>query len=122
MKLYFVLSQIPEMKPLSKRQRKAVYQGAMLALFAEQPAVMWTGGYWILGGLAGGAVAGRLAVAGGVAWQLGALGKTLPVIIAGGVAGAVLGVFLGGQWMTKKLRPYYRRVLEERAEELARIG
>jgi len=121
MKMYLFIFQIPELKPLTKRQRKAVYLCAFEALFAEQPSTLWTCNLWVVGGIAVGALAGGLAVAGGVTWQFAALGKTLPVILAGGLAGAVVGSSLGAQWIHEKLRPYFRRVLEERKAEIERI-
>ena len=66
MKMYLCTCQIPELKPLKKRQQKAVYQCALEALFAEQPATLWTCNFWVFGGLAVGALAGGLAVAGGI--------------------------------------------------------
>jgi len=121
MKFYFYFSQIPELKPLNKRQRKAVYACAFEALFAEQPATMRTCQFWVLGGLAVGALAGGLAVADGVSWQFAALGKTMPVVIAGGLAGFVAGSLLGTQWIHTRMRPYFRRVLDERKEEIEQI-
>jgi len=121
MKFYFCFSQIPELKPLTKRRRKAVYACAFAALFAEQPATLRTCNLWVFGGVALGALAGGLAVAGGVSWQFATWGKTLPVIIVGGLAGFVAGSLLGTQWIHTRLRPYFRRVLEERKEEIARI-
>ena len=121
MKFYFCFSQIPELKPLTKRQRKAVYMCAFEALFAEQPSALRTCTLWVFGGIAVGALAGGLAVAGGVSWPFAGLGRTLPVVIAGGLAGAVAGSLLGNHWLHARMRPYFRRVLEERQEEIASI-
>jgi len=121
MKAYFFTFQIPELKPLNKRQRKAVYICAFEALFAEQPSTMRMCNLWVFGGLAIGAMAGGLAVAGGVSWPFAALGKTLPVVIAGGLAGFVAGSLQGAQWLHARMRPYFRRVLEERKEEMEQI-
>ena len=122
MKFYFCFAQIPELKPLTKPQRKAVYQCAFEALFAKQPATMRTCNLWVFGGIAVGALAGGLAVAGGFSWQFAGLGRTLAVVIAGGLAGAVAGSLLGSHWLHARMRPYFRRVLEERKEEIARIN
>ena len=122
MKLYLCTFQIPELKPLKKRQQKAVYQCALEALFAEQPAILRTCSLWIFGGIAAGVLAGGLAVASGVGWPIAPWGRTLPVLIAGGIAGTVGGTLLGTHWIHRKLRPYFRRVLEERKEEIERIG
>lgn len=122
MQIYFCFSQIPELKPLTKRQRKAVYRCAFEALFAEQPSTLRACNLWVFGGLAIGALAGGLAVAGGVSWPFAGLGKMLPVVIAGCVAGAVAGSLLGAQWLHARMRPYFRRVLEERKEEIERIS
>ena len=122
MNMYLFIFQIPELKPLTKRRRRAVYQCAFEALLAEQPAVLTACSLWILGGIAGGALAGGLAVLGGVNWSFAGLGKVLPVVLAGALVGAVVGNTLGAHWLHRKMRPYFRRVLEERREELERIG
>ncbi len=44
------------------------------------------------------------------------------VIAASGLVGALVGVFIGTQILTAQLRPYLRRVLEERKDEIAQIN
>jgi len=84
--------------------------------FCEDPSTLWLGLPWIRGGILSGALAAWL-VAAGIGLSHG---KPL-VIAAGGLAGAIIGVFIGGQILTAKLRPYLRRVLEERQDEIARV-
>jgi outer membrane lipoprotein SlyB len=74
------------------------------------------GAQWLFGGLLGGALAGwATAAAAGSShpWLLGAA--------IGVVAGALLGNFIATQLMTERLRPYFRRVMEERKDEIASI-
>jgi len=117
MKLYFSNSQIPELAGLSPQRRKLVYRCALEALFAEQPSTIWMGTPWMLGGMFSGALAGYGLVA--------ALGRSHPQLLVVGalaLAGLTIGIFVGGQILTARLRPYLRRVLEERKDEIARIG
>lgn len=116
MKLYFSISQIPELTGLTRPQRKAVYQCAMEAFYFERPSRVWFGAPWILGGMLGGMLVGVIGVA-----VTGLSHSKLLVPMVGGLAGAILGTFIGGQFHTEQLRPYFRRVLEERRDELARI-
>ncbi len=117
MQIYFTLSQVPELAGLTRRQRRLVYRCALQALFAEQPSAALSGGPWITGGMLGGALAGGMVVVGA-----GLSHSILLVIAAGGLAGALPGGFIAGQLLTARLRPYYRRVLEERKDEIAQIG
>jgi len=121
MKLYFSFSRIPELAGLTRPQRKAVYQCALEALFAEQPATLrvctrWVFGGMLIGGLAGWLVAASLDRLPTAGWR-----KPLLVTAGGGLIGLMMGVFIGGQWMTARVRPYLRRVREERAAEIAQI-
>lgn len=121
MKLYFAMSQIPELAGLTRLQRKLVYQCGLEACLAERPSLMWRGGFWLFGGLLAGAVAGWVAVTQtGLASSVGA---KHPLLFAGacGLAGVLTGIFIGTQIFTAQLRPYLRRVLEERRDEIARI-
>ena len=116
MKFYFTPAQAPEMAGLTRRQRKAVLQCALEAFFGEDPSRVWSGAPWLFGGLLGGALAGwGMAAAAGSSHQ-GILGAAL-----GGVAGGVLGNFIAAHLMTGQLRPYLRRVLAERGEEVAQV-
>ena len=118
MKLYFSLSNIPELAAMTRRQRRLAWQCALEALYSEQPESLLDCTLWVLGGLLGGAVAGCLAVAGnGLFDSLGGRNKLL-VVAACGLAGVMAGVFIAAQLQTSRLRPYLRRVLEERKDEL----
>ena len=117
MKLFFTLSQIPELAGLTRLQRRLVYQCALEALFFEQPVTIWRGAPWLLGGILSGALAGWLA-----ATSSGLSHSKLLVMAASGLAGALVGAFIGGQILTARLRPYLRRVLEERRDEIAQIN
>ena len=116
MKFYLSASQLPELAPLTRDQKKAVLQCAMEAFYGDQPSRVWSGLPWIVGGALGGALAATMVGAGS-----GLSHWKLPIIIGCGVAGAVLGTFVFGQFFTAQLRPYVRRVLEERSDEIARI-
>ncbi len=117
MKLYFSYSQIPELAGLTLRRRKLVYQCALEALFAEQPSAVWMGAPWMLGGVSSGALAGWLVVAG-----LGLAHSPLLVITVFALVGLMTGIFIATQLLHARLRPYLRRVLEERQDEIARIS
>ena len=116
MKLFFSISQIPELAGLTRHQRKAVYQCAMEAFYFERPSRVWFGAPWILGGMVGGILVGVIVVA-----VTGLSHSKLLVTIICGLAGAIICTFIGGQFHCAQLRPYLRRVLEERRDELARI-
>lgn len=116
MKLYLTPAQAPELAGLTRRRRKAVMRCALQAFFGEEPSRVWSGAPWLFGGLLGGALAGSgtAAAAGpGIPWFLGAA--------IGGIAGATLGNFIATHLMTERLRPYFRRVLEERRDEIEGI-
>jgi len=117
MKLYFSYSQIPELTGLSRRQRKTVYQCGLQAYFADDLSRVWAGAPWIFGGLLSGALAGWMMVAG-----IGLSDSKLLVIAAGGLAGALIGIFIGTHILHAQLRPYLRRVLEERKDEIGQIN
>jgi len=51
-----------------------------------------------------------------------AVGRNVLVVSACGLAGAMIGTFIGAQVLTARLRPYFRRVLEERKDELAQFN
>lgn len=116
MKIYFSNSQVPELAGLTRQQRRLVFQCALEALFSDEPSTMWVGLPWLGGGIVSGALVGWMATAGD-----GLSRSRLFVIIACGLAGALAGAFIAGQLMTARLRPYYRRVLQERKDEIARI-
>ena len=116
MKIYFIYSQIPELAGLTRLRRKLVYQCALEALFRDQPSTMTLCSGWMFGSIAIGALAGWLTVASC------RFSHPILVVAAGGVAGAIAGNFIGLQFLTARLRPYLRRVLEERKDEIARIS
>jgi hypothetical protein len=114
MKLYFKIAQIPELEGLTRQQRKAVYQCALEAFYFEDRSRVFFGTRWILAGILGGAIAG---------WGLASLtGFSHPKLLISlcGLAGVVVSIFFAQQVHTKLLRPYLRRVLEERKDEIAR--
>jgi len=122
MKLYFSKSQVPELAGLTRLRRRLVYQCALEALLTEQPAMMWVCTVWLFGGLLSGVLAGWMAVnrnglSGSVGWE-----KQLLVVSVCGLAGLMIGVFIGAQYLTARLRPYFRRVLEERKDEIAQFN
>lgn len=122
MKLYFSKSQVPELAGLTRRQRRLVYQCGLEALLTEQPAMMRVCTLWLFGGLLSGVLAGWMAVnwnglSDSVGWE-----KKLLVVSAFGLAGAITGAFIGAQFLTARLRPYFRRVLEERKDEIAQFN
>ena len=115
MKLYFTPAQIPELAGLTKRQRKAVVQCALQAYYHEDVSRVWFGIPWLLGGVLGGALLGYGVVS--------CTSLSHPKLITGlcAVGGAVLALFLAGQVQFARLRPYFRRVLDERQSELAQL-
>jgi hypothetical protein len=115
MSLYLTLAQVPELAGLTRRQRKLVHECALVALFAEQPSIVWVGQRWIFGGLLGGSLAG-LAVVVGTGLSHPKLG-----VAAFALAGLTIGFLIGSQGFIARLRPYFRRVLEERKDELEKI-
>jgi hypothetical protein len=122
MKFYFFYFQVPELGGLKPRQRKAVYQCAFEAFLAEQPTTIWVCTWWFFAALVGGAVAGWLAVAGGHFTQAVSPNGKLLAAGAGGLAGAMVFTFVSAHWMNSRLRPYFRRVLEERRDEIQQIN
>ena len=116
MKIYFIYSQIPELVDLTRRRRKLVYQCALEALLRDEPSAMTACSFWLFGSISIGALAGWLTVA---SCQLS---HSILVVTAGGLVGALIGNLIGLQFLTARLRPYLRRVLEERKEEIAQIG
>jgi hypothetical protein len=39
-----------------------------------------------------------------------------------GLASGAIGNFVGNQWLTARLRPYFQRVLEKRSSEISQIN
>ncbi|HZR16866.1 MAG TPA: hypothetical protein VFE51_06020 [Verrucomicrobiae bacterium] len=115
MKLYFSSGQIPELKELTRPQRKAVLQCALEAFYFDDVSRVWFGTPWIVGGIFGGAMMG---------WGLASLsGFSHPKLASTffGLGGAAIGLFLATQINFTRLRPYLRRVVEERKNEIAKI-
>jgi hypothetical protein len=115
MKLYFSPVQLPELAELTKPQRKAVLQCALEAFYFDDPSRTFFGAPWLLAGSFGGAIAGW-----GIVSFTGLSHAKLLVTLCG-VGGAALALFLAGPIHTARLRPYLRRVLEERKDEIAQI-
>ena len=115
MKLYFSSGQIPELAGLTGPQRKAVLQCALEAFYFDDVSRVWFGAPWIVAGIFGGVIIG---------WGLVSLsGFSHPklVITLCGLGGAAIGIFLATQINFTRLRPYLRRVVEERKNEIAKI-
>ena len=115
MKLYFKSAQIPELAELTRPQRKAVLQCALEAFYFEDVSRVWFGAPWIVGGIFGGAMIGW----GMVSFAGFSHAKLLITLF--GLGGAAIGIFLATQINFTRLRPYLRRVVEERKNEIAKI-
>ncbi len=116
MPLYITYRTIPEMVPLNKTQRKLVFECAMHAMFAEQPEMLHKGTPWLLGGTGLGAGLGWLA------WTTMWPGEPKWLIIGGAAGlGLLVGNLLGNHLFLERLRPYFRRVITERRDELSLI-
>jgi len=115
MKIYFRNSHIPELSGLSRQRRKLVYQCALEALLREQFWTMFICATEVIGCALVGLLAGG--------WLRGQGDFSHPdwFLIAGGLGGGLVGNFLGSQLLTARLRPYLRRVLTERRDEIDRI-
>ena len=116
MKLYFSAARVPELVGLTKPQRKAVFQCALEAFLFEDPSRVWFGAHWILAGVVGGALIGS-----GLVYLTGFSYPKLLIAVCG-LVGAALALLFAGQAHTARLRPYLRRVLEERKDQIARIS
>lgn len=117
MKLYFSYRKIPELMGLTHHQQKAVYQCGLEAFLGEQPSRIWSGIPWLLGGIFSGSLAGWL-----LANRIGLSSHSeLLIAAAGGLLGILITSLIGAQIFNAQLRPYLRRVLEERKEEIAQI-
>lgn len=115
MKLYFSSGQIPELAGLSRAQRKAVFQCALEAFYFDDLSRVWFGAPWIVAGIFGGAIIG---------WGMVSLtGFAHPklLITLCSLGGAAIAIFLATQINFTRLRPYLRRVVEERKNEIAKI-
>lgn len=122
MKIYITYRRIPELVALTPAQRKLVYRCALTAFFADNPSSMQVCTLIMLGSilpglLAGWLVAAQIGLNGPAWWQT----KWFAMALSGVVA-AVIGNTIGNQWLTARLRPYLRRVLDKRSDELAQIS
>ncbi len=115
MKLYFSYNQLPEFADLTPRQRKAVYRCALEAYLTEDSSRLWFGAPWGFGGLVSGALVGW-----GIVRLTGSVHPRLLITLCG-LGGAVLSLLLAGPVQMAQLRPYVRRVLQERKDEIAEI-
>jgi hypothetical protein len=122
MSLHFSLSKVPELAGLTPLRKKLVCQCAMEALLAEEPALIRVGAFWVVGGILGGVVAGWMAVNGWSFSNSAGWAKNLLVLPVCGLAGALIGNLIANPIFHARLRPYIRRVLEERKEEIAQLG
>lgn len=95
---------------------KAVFQCALEAFYFDDLSRVWFGAPWILAGIIGGAMLG---------WGLVSfadLSHAKLLITLCCLGRAVIGIFLATQINFTRLRPYLRRVVEERKNEIARIS
>lgn len=115
MKLYFSTTRIPELAGLTRPQRKAVFQCALEAFYFDDVSRVWFGGPWIVAGFCGGAMLGW-----GLVFFAGLSHMKLLIGLCG-LGGAAIGLFLATQINFTRLRPYLRRVVEERKDEIAKI-
>jgi hypothetical protein len=122
MKLHLTYRRIPELSGLTPLRRKLVYQCALEACFAERPERVWSGAPWQLGGALGGALAGWAGMAGSGLSESASLLVKMSVIAGCGLGGLVVGNCIGAHRLHTQLRPYFRRVLEERKDEIAQIN
>ena len=116
MAIYFTDSQIPELAGLTPQQRRVVRVGALAALSSQRPSARWSVG------LLAGSFAGGMAVAGNGVSHFVTADHKLLIMIAFGLAGAVVGGIIGAQLLTAQLRPYFRQFLEEHKSEIAQIN
>ena len=122
MKIYFPNSRIPELAGLTPRQRKMVYRCGLEALLSDQPSTIWvcTAILWgsvLVGVLAGWLGAAQTQITASVWWQ-----TRWFIVALSGLVAAAIGNFVGNQWLTVKLRPYFQRVLEKRSSEISQIN
>ncbi len=116
------MSKVPELAGLTPLRKKLVCQCAMAAFFAEEPAIIRVCACWVVGGILGGVVAGWMAVNGWSFANSAGREKNLLVLSVCGLAGAMIGSFIATPILNARLRPYIRRVLEERKDEIAQIS
>ena len=122
MPLYFSMFKVPELAGLTPLRKKLVCQCAMEAYFAEEPAIMRFCVSWVVGCILGGMVAGWVAVNGWSFSNSAGWAKNLLVLPVCGLAGALIGNLIANPIFHARLRPYIRRVLEERKDEIAQIS
>ena len=116
MTLYFTDSQIPELASLSREQRCLVHRGAYAMLRTERSSAIS-----ISGALIGAFIGGTAIIANGLSHVLG-LDHKLPVMIGGGIVGGLIGSFISSQYLTRQLRPYFHRFIQENPDEIAKRG
>ena len=122
MNIYLSNSWVPELAGLTPKRRKMVYRCAMEALFSDRPSTIWVctvvvWGSVLAGALIGWVVAGRTGLTTPSWWQTKGA-----IVTLSGLAGGAIGNFIGTQWITARLRPYFRRVLDKRNLEIAQIN
>ena len=113
MQLYIRDAKVPELAPLSPAQRKQVRQGAFSLLCGERPSMRW------LAGLPGG-IGAALGYTGGAGLShlVGPNGWALVVLFSAALVGAVVGYVIGVWRLTPRLRPYFRRFMQEHGHEI----
>ena len=113
MKLYWSDSQIPELASLAKTQHRLVRRGSIRMLEGEQPFARWICA--IPSGLGGGvgAVVGIL-----LARAVGGDFSLIIMFLCAGLGGGVGGL-VSGSLLSERLRPYFRRFIQEHGDELS---
>ena len=115
MRIYFTDAQVPELAGLKTAQRRVVWHGAFDMLRREHPFARW------LMGLPSG-------IGAGFGWLLGiGLSHMIsvdPLLLGVSVAMVFgcIGSFFGVRGFTNRLRPYFRRFIEEHRDEISRAA
>jgi hypothetical protein len=113
MQLYITDAKVPELASLNRAQRKLVREGAFRLLCGERPSTRWVVG--LLGGI--GAALGFL-VAVLLSHLVASPGYALGLLGLGAVVGGEIGYVVGVSRLTERLRPYFRRFIQEHPNEI----
>jgi hypothetical protein len=118
MTAYLSDAEVPELANLTKAQRKIVFRGAFDMLRQEHPAACW------LIGLPGGISAALGSTIGWLAaYTLPELSNYRLIVLFGfALILGCLGGAIGGQLHVRRMRPYYRRFIEQHMDEISRIA
>jgi len=113
MQLYITDAKVPELAPLSRAQRKQVRQGAFSLLRGERPSTRWLVG--LPGGI--GTALGYM-VGAGLSHLVAPNGWALVILFSAALVGGGVGSVIGLWCLTARLRPYFRRFIEEHGHEI----